>query len=89
MTENEFGELWRRAEAAGYGRQLAAEYPAWRQRQRRVVSVVSALLVVLTVAVSLFTVQFRQSRNYEKVYCNHVGTSDVEWANLAAEMLKE
>ena len=47
MTENEFDVLWKRAEAEGYGRRLAAEYPAWRQRQRRNISIVAALLIIV------------------------------------------
>ncbi len=89
MTENEFDVLWQRAEAEGYGRRLAAEYPAWRQRQRRTLGVVAALLIVATVAFTVITTQQRQLRNYEKVYCNRVGTPDAQWAALAAEMLLE
>lgn len=89
MTENEFDVLWQRAEAEGYGQRLAAEYPAWRQKQRRTLGIVAALLIVVTVAFSVFTTQQRQLRNYEKVYCNRVGTSDAQWADLAAEMLME
>ena len=44
-------------------------------------------VVVLTVAV-LFA-QLQQTRDYEKVYCNRVGTTDAQWASLAAEMLME
>lgn len=89
MTENEFDVLWQRAEAERYSQRLAAEYPVWRQKQRRTLSVVAALLVVVTVAVTLFAPQLRQPRNYEKVYCNSVGIPDAQWADLAAEMLME
>ena len=89
MTENEFDVLWQRAEAEGYGQRLAAEYPVWRQKQRRTLSIVAALLIVVTAALAVFTMQPRQLKNYEKVYCNRVGTSDAQWANLAAEMLME
>ena len=89
MTENEFDVLWQRAEVESYSRRLAAEYPAWRQKQRRTLSVVAALLIMVTVAVSLYTSQVRQPKNYEKVYCNRVGTTDAQWASLAAEMLLE
>jgi glucan phosphoethanolaminetransferase (alkaline phosphatase superfamily) len=89
MTENEFDVLWQRAEAEGYGQRLAAEYPVWRQKQRRTLSIVAALLIVVAVAFSVFTIQQRQFRNYEKVYCNRVGTPDAQWATLAAEMLLE
>ena len=89
MTENEFDVLWQRAEAEGYSRRLAAEYPVWRQKQRRTLSVVAALLIVVTVTFSVFTIQQLQLRNYEKVYCNRTGTTDAQWASLAAEMLME
>lgn len=89
MTENEFDVLWQRAEAEGYGQRLVAEYPAWRQKQRRTLGIVAALLIVVAVAFTVYTTQQRQFRNYEKVYCNRVGTSDAQWATLAAEMLLE
>jgi len=89
MTENKFDVLWQRAEAEGYSKRLAKEYPIWRQKQRRTLSVVAALLIVATLAVSLYTMQARQPQDYEKVYCNRVGTTDAQWAALAAEMLME
>lgn len=91
MTENEFDELWQRAEAESYGQRLAAEYPAWQRKQRRIATVVTSLVLVVTVAVSLHTLLQRQPQpqNYEKVYCNRVGTADAQWVSLAAEMLME
>lgn len=89
MTENEFDVLWQRAEAEGYSQRLAAEYPVWRQKQHRALGILAGLLLVVTVAFTVFTMQQRQLRNYEKVYCNRVGTTDAQWAALAAEMLME
>ena len=89
MTENQFDELWQRAEAEGYSLRLAAEYPAWRRKQTRIITVVTSLVLVVAVAFSILTLQQRQLRDYEKVYCNRVGTTDVQWASLAAEMLME
>ena len=89
MTQNDFELLWQRAEAENYSRKLAMEYPVWRRRQRRATSIVAALLIMVTVTLSLFTIQQHQTRNYEKVYCNRVGTTDAQWATLAAEMLME
>lgn len=91
MTENEFDELWQRAEAEGYGQRLAAEYPAWQRKQKRIATVVTSLVFLVAVAVSLHTLLQRQPQpqNYEKVYCNRVGTDDAQWASLAAEMLME
>lgn len=89
MTENQFDELWQRAEAESYSQRLAAEYPAWRRKQNRIITVVTSLVVVVAVAVSVFAIQQHQPQNYEKVYCNRVGTADAQWASLAAEMLME
>ena len=89
MTENEFDELWQRAEAESYGQRLAAEYPAWRRKQTRIITMVTSLVLVVAVAFSILTLQQRQLRGYEKVYCNRVGTDDAQWASLAAEMLME
>ena len=89
MTDNKFDELWLRAEAERYSQQLVAEYPAWRRKQKRIVTVATSLVVVVAVAVSLFTLSQRKPQNYEKVYCNHVGFTDEQWIQLAAEMLLE
>ena len=89
MTENEFESIWQRAEAESYSKRLAAEYSDWRVRQRRRVSIVAALVIVVTVALSLHTSRLHQSQDYKKVYCNRAGTSDAQWASLAAEMLME
>ena len=35
MKEEQFDDLWMRAEAGRYARSLMAEYPGWRRRQRR------------------------------------------------------
>ena len=67
MTENEFDELWQRAEAESYGQRLAAEYPAWRRKQTRIITVVTSLVLVVAVAFSILTLQQRQLRGYEKV----------------------
>ena len=89
MTENEFESIWQRAESESYSKRLAAEYSDWRVRQRRRVSIVAALVIVVTVALSLHTSRLHQSQDYKKVYCNRAGTSDVEWVSLASEMLME
>ena len=60
MTENEFDELWQRAEAEGYGQRLAAEYPAWQRKQKRIATVVTSLVLLVAVAVSLHTLLQRQ-----------------------------
>lgn len=45
MDEKRFDELWERAEAGRYADNLAAEYPAWRTRQRRVMGIAALVLV--------------------------------------------
>ncbi len=89
MTENAFDKLWQQAEAEGYGQRLAAEYPVWRQKQQRVIGITTASLAVVALVVMVFVAQLRQSRDFEKVYCNRVGTTDVQWASLASEILME
>ena len=39
MTENEFDKLWQQAEVEGYSQRLAAEYPGWRRKQQRTISI--------------------------------------------------
>lgn len=88
MTEEQFDTLWQRAEAEGHASRLAAEYPAWRQRQRRTVGMVAVLAIMVAVAVPLLTVQ-HTPKEFNRVYCNRTGTADAQWAELAAEMLTE
>ncbi len=87
MNEERFEELWQEAEAEGYGGRLAKGYGAWRQRQRRngVVAAVTAALIIT--AIPLLTNQ--RAMDYENVYCNRTGSTDAQWAELAAEMLTE
>lgn len=90
MTDNKFDELWQRAETERYSQRLAAEYPAWQRKQKRILTVMTSLVVVASLAISLHhLLQQRQPQNYEKVYCNHVGITDEQWVQLAAEMLLE
>lgn len=89
MTDNKFDELWQRAETERYSQRLALEYPAWQRRQKRMITVVTFLVVVASLAISLLLLQHRQSQDYEKVYCNHVDITDEQWVQLAAEMLLE
>lgn len=89
MTENEFDKLWQQAEAEGYGQRLVAEYPGWRRKQRRTIGMVTASLAVAVLLVLVLVAQMHQPQNFEKVYCNRVGTTDAQWASLAAEILME
>lgn len=89
MTENEFDKLWQQAEVEGYSQRLAAEYPGWRRKQQRTISMVAASLAVVVLVVLVIVAQLQQPQDFEKVYCNRVGTTDAQWASLAAEILME
>ena len=89
MTENRFDELWQQMEARKYGRKLADEYPTWRKNRQRAARIVTMIILVVLVTVVSITSLHRPAQNFEKVYCNRVGTSDTQWVTLAAEMLLE
>lgn len=89
MTENEFDKLWQQAEVEGYSQRLAAEYPGWQRKQQRTISMVAASLAVVVLVVLVLVAQLQQPQDFEKVYCNRVGTTDAQWASLAAEILME
>lgn len=93
MTENEFDKLWQQAEVESYSQRLAAEYPGWRRKQQRTIGMVTASLAVVVllglVLVLVLVAQLQQPQDFEKVYCNRVGTTDAQWASLAAEILME
>lgn len=89
MTENRFEELWQQMEARKYGRKLADEYPTWRRNRQRAARIVTMIILVVLVTVVSITSLHRPAQNFEKVYCNRVGTSDTQWVTLAAEMLLE
>ena len=89
MTENEFDKLWQRAEVEGYSQRLAAEYPGWRRKRQRTIGMVTASLAVVVLVVLVFVAQLQRPQDYEKVYCNRVGTTDAQWVSLAAEILME
>lgn len=88
MKENRFEELWQQAEAQGYGRRLAAEFPDWQNRRRNTHLAAAAIGVVVVVA-ALLTTLLRPAPDYDKVYCNRAGTPQEQWVSLASEMLME
>lgn len=88
MNEQEFEQLWQRAEGAAHGRRLAAEYPVWRQNRRRTVGTMAMLAIVVAVALPIFTAQ-HAPKDFERVYCNRTGTADAQWADLASTLLLE
>ncbi len=88
MKENRFEELWQKAEAQGYGRRLAAEFPDWQNRRRNTRLAAAAIVAVVAIA-TLLTTLLRPSPDYDKVYCNRAGTPQEQWVALASEMLME
>lgn len=92
MKQEQFDELWARAEAERYGAKLAAEYPAWRTRQRRRMSVAALVLVVVGTALPLTlggTQPMLEHEGYAKAYCNKADIEDQYWVDLAGDMLME
>jgi len=88
MKESDFEQLWQRAEAARYADKLAGEYEGWRQHRRHMVVAVAGAALV---AVTTLPLLLHQSapKDYEQVVCNRTGTTDAQWASLAAELLIE
>ena len=84
MTEEQFENLWQRAEVEGYATKLSQEYPAWRTRQRRTAGMTAVAAVMLAVAVPVFV---PHHDGYGKVYCNRSGIADAHWADVASNIL--
>lgn len=88
MTDEHFEELWQRAEARRYSDELMKDYPAWRQRQAlRSRVVMGCVLIVVLATAGVQMLARRDTKGFDKVYCNRTGTSDAGWAELASEML--
>ena len=83
MKQEQFDELWARAEAERYATKLAAEYPAWRTRQRRRMTVAALVLVVAGAALPL------EHDGYAQTYCNKPDIEEQYWVDLAGEMLMD
>lgn len=88
MTDNEFEQLWQRAEAAPYAERLASGLPAWRQRRRRNAGYAAMVAVVLVAGVSLTTINPQLSAS-DGIYCNRDGVASSHWTTLASDMLME
>lgn len=88
MNEKQFEELWVKAEAERHAEKLAAEYPVWRQKTRRTLSMAAGVALVLAVATPIAMLP-SATGNYNKVYCNRAGIQDQQWVNLADELLME
>lgn len=86
MNDEQFSRLWAEAEAAGLGRRLAKDYPAWVRRRRRNGGLAVMTVAVLALAVPLL-MPASSARSYDSVVCNRSGIDESQWVDLAAEML--
>ena len=80
-----FEELWEKEERRGVEQRLQREYPVWRRRQQHTLRVAAAVAVMVMVAVPLL--KPATPAGFDKVYCNRTGTTDTQWAALAADIL--
>lgn len=88
MTEEQFEQLWQRAESRPYSDALMHEYPAWQhRRQVRGRLAMGMVALMLAVGVSLPLIAHQGSDDFEHVYCNRTGTADEQWVDLASELL--
>lgn len=88
VNEDKFEELWAKAGAIEHASKLAAEYPAWRTKQRRRAGMVAGMALLLAVATpAVYTIQRTSSDSPLQVYCNRVDMSTQQWVDLADELL--
>lgn len=84
LTREDFDNLWQQAEAEMHVRKLVEGYPAWKRKQRWIVS--GCAICTLGIAVIL-PLQLQQPRTFDKVYCNRTAIADEHWVDVASEML--
>lgn len=84
MTNEEFDQLWQRAEAESYAKRLSQEYPAWRAKQRRNSGLAVVVAAIIAVAIPVFE---SHHSGYGKVYCNRSDVTDAQWVSLTSEIL--
>lgn len=89
MTDEQFEELWQRAECEQHAKRLTAQYPAWRAKRRRATGIAMASVALVAIVVPLTMQGHLQHEQYAKVYCNRTGIADQQWVDLAAEMILE
>jgi hypothetical protein len=87
MDEKEFEQLWHQAEAEGYAKRLASEYPKWRTQRNRAMGMVAGLALVVAVSAPAWMPNNESKAAYAQVHCNKAGTSDQHWVDLADELL--
>ncbi len=86
LTDEEFDQLWQRAEAERYGAKLSQEYPAWCARQRRRTGLVTVTAVMLAVAIPSL---MPHHNGYGKIYGNSSDITEAQWVKIASDMLME
>lgn len=91
MTEQEFENLWQRAEALPHADGLMEEYPSWQRNRRNRLWVTASLVVATAVALPLLThPRFSSSDDaYIAAYCNRSDIADQYWVNMADELLRD
>lgn len=84
MTNEEFDQLWQRAEAESYAERLSQEYPEWRAKQRRNSGLAVVVAVMMAVAIPVL---MPHHSGYGKVYCNRGDIAESQWVSLTSEIL--
>ena len=88
MTNQEFDDLWKEAEARETAHKFAQEYPAWIHRQKRRRNIIVAAMFVGAVSATIIPLLTTTSHDdYLTVCCNRANTDDAQWVALADEML--
>lgn len=85
INDNRFEELWEKEERRGVELRLQREYPIWKRRRQRTMSAAAAVTLMIMVGVPLL--KPATPTGFDKVYCNRTGTTDTQWAALAADIL--
>lgn len=89
MTEQEFENLWQRAEAAPHAQRLAEGYKPWLVRRRRTEGMVAAVAVMAMAAVPALTLQqpTQTDGSFTAAYCNHADMDNQYWVDMADRLL--
>ncbi len=86
MNDRDFEALWEKAEARSHAARLEAEYPAWRRRTRRTLSMAAGVALVMAVATPLALAP-SATGDYNNVFSNRADIQDRQWVDLADELL--
>ena len=91
MNEEQFEALWQKAEAEGYAKRLASDYPVWRARRRKVAGFAILFVAVMGAALPflLNSQPEPHSDSYLIAYCNRENISTQYWVDMAEDLLME